>query len=143
MWLVSSPSPLLSRRDAVTGPGLIDAFFDTWLPTIVDEVRRLAKGPQYAAARHQGVISKDGLSRPAAAIGTQHYLGGGTEGEEGDGGRRAGGEDPPPPALIELQASADAAAAAEMAAANGKRKNEEEREPGEGEEGGGGTGKTP
>ena len=65
MWLVTSPSPLLSKRDAPTGPGMIDAFFDAWLPTIVDEVRRLAKGPEYAAARHQGAPSLPSLRRSA------------------------------------------------------------------------------
>jgi len=49
--------------------GRIDTFFDDWLPTIVNEVRRLAKGAEYAASMHQEVVSKDGLSRPAATVG--------------------------------------------------------------------------
>ena len=69
MWLVTAASPLLSNRDSVTGPGVIDAFFDSWLPTIVNELRRLARGAEYAASMHQEVASKDGLSRPAAAVG--------------------------------------------------------------------------
>ena len=113
MWLVTSPSPLLSKRDAPTGPGMIDAFFDAWLPTIVDEVRRLAKGPEYAAARHQGVVSKDGLSRPAAAVGAEHYTeegSGAGDGSGGGGGGGGGGREPPAPALVELVASVDAVA---------------------------------
>ena len=69
MWLVTAPSPLLSNRDSLTGPGVIDAFFDSWLPVIANEVRRLARGAEYAASMHQEVVSKDGLSRPAAAVG--------------------------------------------------------------------------
>ena len=60
---------MLSRRDGQIGPGRIDTFFDDWLPTIVNEVRRLAKGAEYAASMHQEVVSKDGLSRPAATVG--------------------------------------------------------------------------
>ena len=37
MWLVTANSPMLSSR-SFFGPGGIDAFFDRWLPTIVDEV---------------------------------------------------------------------------------------------------------
>ena len=69
MWLVTAPSPLLSNRDSLTGPGVIDTFFDSWLPVIANEVRRLARGAEYAASMHQEVVSKDGLSRPACAIG--------------------------------------------------------------------------
>ena len=69
MWLVTAPSPLLSNRDSLTGPGVIDAFFDSWLPVIANEVRRLARGAEYAASMHQEVVSKDGLSRPAAKVG--------------------------------------------------------------------------
>ena len=103
----------------MTGPGMIDAFFDSWLPTIVDEVRRLARGPEYAAARHQGVVSKDGLSRPAAAIGAQHYMEEGGEaqgGEEASGGAGTGAGVAPEPALVELKASADDAADASASA---------------------------
>jgi hypothetical protein len=69
MWLVTCRSLMLSRRDGQIGPGRIDTFFDDWLPTIVNEVRRLAKGAEYAASMHQEVVSKDGLSRPAATVG--------------------------------------------------------------------------
>ena len=60
---------MLSNRDSVTGPGVIDTFFDSWLPVIANEVRRLARGAEYAASMHQEVVSKDGLSRPAATVG--------------------------------------------------------------------------
>ena len=69
MWLVTCRSPMLSRRNGQIGPGRIDTFFDEWLPTIVNEVRRLARGAEYAASMHQEVVSKDGLSRPAATVG--------------------------------------------------------------------------
>ena len=59
-----SKPELLSNRDSLTGPGVIDAFFDSWLPVIANEVRRLARGAEYAASMHQEVVSKDGLSRP-------------------------------------------------------------------------------
>ena len=72
MWLVSCRSPMLSRRDGQIGPGRIDTFFDEWLPTIVNEVRRLARGAEYAASMHQEVVSKDGLSRPAATVGMEN-----------------------------------------------------------------------
>mmetsp|Transcript_39342 Transcript_39342/g.91990 ORF Transcript_39342/g.91990 Transcript_39342/m.91990 type:complete len:169 (-) Transcript_39342:114-620(-) len=70
MWLVTSHSPLLSNRDSkIIGVGRIDAFFDGWLPVIVDEIRALIRGPEIARQMHQEVISKDGISRPAARIG--------------------------------------------------------------------------
>jgi len=45
---------------------LRSAFFDRWLPTFVDEVRRLNKGATEAARRHRSVTSVDGVSRPLA-----------------------------------------------------------------------------
>jgi len=65
MWLITSRSPLLSSRDSSTGVGMIDAFFDYWLPDFVDCVRGLILGPEVAQKMHQEVISKDGASRPA------------------------------------------------------------------------------
>jgi len=65
MWLITSRSPLLSSRDSSTGVGMIDAFFDYWLPDFVDCVRGLIRGPEVASKMHQTVISKDGASRPA------------------------------------------------------------------------------
>ena len=41
MWLVSGHSPLTAGRLSVTGSGMIDRFFDRWLPLFVDEMRRL------------------------------------------------------------------------------------------------------
>lgn len=40
MWLVTDRSPLLSGRESLTGSGMIDAFFDEWLPLFVHECRR-------------------------------------------------------------------------------------------------------
>mmetsp|Transcript_60982 Transcript_60982/g.113158 ORF Transcript_60982/g.113158 Transcript_60982/m.113158 type:complete len:433 (-) Transcript_60982:361-1659(-) len=65
MWLVATRSPMLSKRNGVTGPGSVDGFFDRWLPNFVDEVRRLLRGEEYAKQMHEEVISKDGISRPA------------------------------------------------------------------------------
>ena len=45
---------------------LRSAFFDRWLPTFVDEIRRLNKGATEAARRHRSVTSVDGVSRPLA-----------------------------------------------------------------------------
>eukprot|EP00658_Telonema_sp_P-2_P006565 TRINITY_DN12483_c0_g4_i7.p1 TRINITY_DN12483_c0_g4~~TRINITY_DN12483_c0_g4_i7.p1 ORF type:complete len:373 (+),score=86.29 TRINITY_DN12483_c0_g4_i7:46-1119(+) len=41
MWLVTARSPFLSARDSYTGSGMIDEFFDNWLPIFVHECRRL------------------------------------------------------------------------------------------------------
>mmetsp|Transcript_47534 Transcript_47534/g.110809 ORF Transcript_47534/g.110809 Transcript_47534/m.110809 type:complete len:434 (+) Transcript_47534:152-1453(+) len=65
MWLVATRSPMLSKRDGLTGPGSVDGFFDRWLPNFVDEVRILLRGEEYAKQMHEEVISKDGISRPA------------------------------------------------------------------------------
>ena len=40
-------------------------FFDEWLPTLVFEIRRLLRGVSFAKELDEGVISKDGISRPA------------------------------------------------------------------------------
>lgn len=69
MWLVTAHSPLLSRRNWSIGPASIDSFFDSWLPTIVDEIRRVVRGPEIAAQMHQEVVSKEGVSRPSAKVG--------------------------------------------------------------------------
>jgi hypothetical protein len=39
MWLVSGRSQLTSSRDSFTGSGMIDWFFDYWLPVFVHEIR--------------------------------------------------------------------------------------------------------
>jgi hypothetical protein len=43
MWLVSGKSFLTSHRDSYTGSGMIDWFFDYWLPVFVHEVRYAIK----------------------------------------------------------------------------------------------------
>jgi len=40
MWLVTNKSPLMTGRESLTGSGMIDAFFDEWLPLFVHECRR-------------------------------------------------------------------------------------------------------
>jgi hypothetical protein len=65
MWLTTSRSPLLSKRDALAGVGLVDAFFDKWLPTFVHGCRTLIRGREIADAMRTEVVSKDGISRPA------------------------------------------------------------------------------
>jgi len=40
MWLVTSKSPLMTGRESLTGSGMIDGFFDEWLPLFVHECRR-------------------------------------------------------------------------------------------------------
>lgn len=65
MWLVTSRSPMLSKRGSFTGVGAIDSFFDSWLPQFVDEVRTIKRGRDIANQMHTEVISKDGVSRPA------------------------------------------------------------------------------
>merc|ERR1711971_376925 len=67
MWLVTSHSPLLSNRRSPTGTGFIDKFFDIWLPSLVDMLRNLVRGPNPSAELHETVISKDIVSRPALA----------------------------------------------------------------------------
>ena len=71
MWLVAAHNPNNSERKGVfaLGPGGVDAFFDRWLPVIVDETRSLVRGPEVARQMHQRVVSKEGISRPAAEVG--------------------------------------------------------------------------
>jgi hypothetical protein len=102
MWMVTSRSPMASN----TGKdsqwfGFIDRFFDQWLPTFVDEVRRQNRGPAIALQMHQEVISKDGISRPAAKIGVKLNA---TEYKDGEGDAKDLGRD----ALVELQNAAKA-----------------------------------
>ena len=68
MWLVASHSPANALRGKMLGVGWIDHFFDTWLPTIVDEIRWDIRGAAPTAELHSEVISKDGISRPASGI---------------------------------------------------------------------------
>eukprot|EP00929_Paragymnodinium_shiwhaense_P078241 TRINITY_DN4051_c0_g1_i3.p1 TRINITY_DN4051_c0_g1~~TRINITY_DN4051_c0_g1_i3.p1 ORF type:complete len:435 (+),score=40.12 TRINITY_DN4051_c0_g1_i3:239-1543(+) len=64
MWLVTSRSPMLSNRGSFTGSGWIDDFFDQWLPTIVNALRKINRGDTAVEELKEGVISKDGKSRP-------------------------------------------------------------------------------
>lgn len=94
MWLVSGHTDLTSGRDSFTGSGLIDAFFDKWLPVFVHEVRfackyrkiKTEKGTlkqhdqeaydqamAYANEKYQQVESQDGVSTPHDKIGRHHY----------------------------------------------------------------------
>jgi len=91
MWLVSSRSPFLSDRDSMTGAGMIDSFFDNWLPIFVHEARRLKHldaelivnnksiddalviSHEAANAMYQEVKSQDGLSVPQDKIGLDKY----------------------------------------------------------------------
>jgi len=91
MWLVTAKTKQVSGRESWTGSGMIDAFFDYWLPAFVHECRRLtyahklreqyddsAKAKELAAqiadAYYQEVHSQDGVSRPIAQkIGREHY----------------------------------------------------------------------
>jgi len=43
MWLVSAKSPFLSDRNGYAGVGMIDGFFDNWLPIFVHECRFLGR----------------------------------------------------------------------------------------------------
>jgi hypothetical protein len=69
MWLVSSHSPMLSRRKGtvgLVGAGFIDDFFDWWLPEFLHGARMINFGREYADAHREVVVSKDGASRPAS-----------------------------------------------------------------------------
>jgi len=92
MWLVTGKTPLTAGRDSWTGSGMIDAFFDYWLPAFVHEMRRLtwydqfvAKGEEEADAeelaedkadeRYQEVGWKDEVSVPHLNVGRGAYMG--------------------------------------------------------------------
>jgi len=72
MWLVTAHSKMVSGRGGFTGSGMIDAFFDYWLPVFVHEMRydsqmsRFNKSEEeakaYAANRYQEVHSEDVMS---------------------------------------------------------------------------------
>jgi hypothetical protein len=98
MWLVSAKSPFLSERGSLTGVGMIDQFFDDWLPIFVHQARRLGTmdyywnvkkksngeaytfdeaneiGKRWADAQYQEVIGQDGLSAPDSRIGRDKYV---------------------------------------------------------------------
>lgn len=86
MWLVTGHTPLTSGRDSFTGSGMIDAFFDYWLPVFVHEMRRQTFARRYADeedgdekallvanSKYQEVVSQDGLSAPRATVGRGRY----------------------------------------------------------------------
>jgi len=74
MWLVTSHSPQDAGRGSWTGSGMIDAFFDYWLPAFVHEMRRQEIGLEAADAKYQQVqSSKDGASRPTLGKGRKFF----------------------------------------------------------------------
>lgn len=84
MWLVTGRSPQTAGRDSWTGSGMIDAFFDCWLPVFVHEMRMLthlkANDDKEAARKkaedlYEEVISTDGISKPSGKIGRDKYGG--------------------------------------------------------------------
>lgn len=92
MWLVSGRSALTSGRDSFTGSGLIDWFFDYWLPVFVHEVRFSMLRQQFTKAgkshqesfdealkiansKYQEVTSKDGISEAKELMGREQYEG--------------------------------------------------------------------
>lgn len=85
MWLVTARTPMIAGRDAFTGSGMIDAFFDFWLPVFVYEMRIISRlkyhratlneARQYAEDNYEEVISKDGVSKPKGLIGRKNYNG--------------------------------------------------------------------
>jgi len=104
MWLVTAPTNLISGRDSFTGSGLIDGFFDYWLPVFVHEMRyshfadKFWKERKYtnvdgtvdfekcqkeaktiADDKYQEVTSADGISVPKPTMGLAAYH---EEGEE-------------------------------------------------------------
>lgn len=91
MWLITGKSPFLSGRDSMTGVGMIDSFFDNWLPIFVHECRRLTHldnqmivhnksleealpiALKEADALYQEVKDQDGLSVMKKKIGRDKY----------------------------------------------------------------------
>merc|ERR1719215_1121913 len=91
MWLVSAKSKLTASRESFTGSGLIDWFFDYWLPVFVHGVRfalkyRTLRAEQdkplgeafdeamaYADAMYQQVKSQDGASPAKTKKGLDKY----------------------------------------------------------------------
>jgi len=83
MWLVTGRTPMIAGRGAFTGSGMIDAFFDYWLPVFVHEMRyhaltdRFGKSHEEASEAadrlYQEVNSKDGVSRPILKRGLDEY----------------------------------------------------------------------
>lgn len=72
MWLVTGRSPMMLKRRGDkgmvggVGTSFIDSFFDSWLPEFMHGMRAINFGKPYADAHREEVVSKRGLSRPAA-----------------------------------------------------------------------------
>jgi len=88
MWLVTARNKQISHRDSWTGSGMIDAFFDFWLPVFVHEMRRWKftdklkemnipnyrdEAELYANSKYQEVHSEDGISRPMSFTALEKY----------------------------------------------------------------------
>lgn len=69
LWLLTSASPSLARRDGLATPSKVDAMFDRGLPAMVDEIRTRLRGADVAKAMHQEVVSVDGISHPVEKVG--------------------------------------------------------------------------
>jgi len=71
MWLCAGRSRLSAARTkadgSFTGAARVDAFFDKWLPMLTHEVRCQSQGKEDADKYNQGVISKEGISRPSSS----------------------------------------------------------------------------
>lgn len=91
MWLISAKTHLTASRESFTGSGLIDWFFDYWLPVFVHEVRyamnyrdnlflkKMSSTDSHtdalkkADAKYQEVSSSDGISAMKSKIGLDQY----------------------------------------------------------------------
>lgn len=83
MWLVTGRTPQVAGRNSWTGSGMIDAFFDYWLPVFVHEMRLLDflhKGKTYSEAvthahgKYQEVkFTNSSISFPCETVGYERY----------------------------------------------------------------------
>ena len=62
--LVSGRNPMMHNRKGLFGIGMVDSFFDAFLPYFMHALRTINFGKDYADAHHEEVVSKDGISRP-------------------------------------------------------------------------------
>jgi len=69
MWLVTGRTPMTASRGSWTGSGMIDAYFDYWLPVFVHEMRTQVLGWDEADKKYQEVESRDDISPPKCAVG--------------------------------------------------------------------------
>ena len=70
MWLVTSKSPLMTGRESLTGSGMIDDFFDEWLPLFVHECRRQGF---YQAKHNELAIAQWNRDKFASIKGSEEY----------------------------------------------------------------------